>query len=229
MTDIVFWQGTLPAFSVRPQAISMKEKALELSALIGKVETPEQQNEAVNAQVEIKRLIKTFEEARVAVTKPLLEMQRAVKASVDVHAKELDCELMRLGSIVGDYQTALLAAARAAESLKNEELTRIEKERESMLAKAKDLSERDAIQENADFKVREVQFTAPSVTIERSAHQHIRQDWEIKIVSLDALYKAHPQAVKMEARLQEVRMLLDAGITPAGVQAKRVTKAGVRV
>jgi hypothetical protein len=57
----------------------------------------------------------------------------------------------------------------------------------------------------------------------------VREDWEITVNDLHALYRAHPFAVKLEPRLSELRQLLDAGIKVAGVTAKKITKVGVRL
>lgn len=58
----------------------------------------------------------------------------------------------------------------------------------------------------------------------KATGQTVKEDWEINIVNLWDLARAHPACVKIEARLSEIRALLDAGVTRIpGVTARKVT------
>ena len=204
----------------------LRDEALEASALIARVASPVENEQAVEAQRKLASYLKLIEDSRVAVKAPLLELTR----KIDALAKELTAdakhEMDRLSRIVGDYQALLESKARAAEAAKVAELNDIERERQEALAAASSLEEQDRIhQEFCD----RVALLSPAHTTHKAEGQTVRTSWHVTVTNMHMLYLAHPGCVKMEARLTEIKALLDAGVKVAGVNAQRVTKAGVRV
>lgn len=47
----------------------------------------------------------------------------------------------------------------------------------------------------------------------------MRNDWDITITDLKALYAAHPQCVSLSPNMLSIKDLLKAGITPPGIEA----------
>lgn len=229
MSDqLIVYRGDLPKIEVSKDALLMKEAALSAAALIGRVVNAAEQEDAVSAQLELKRVSALFESARLQVTKPLLEAQRSIKSLVDDHREELNKDLIRISRLVGDFQALEIAKQRAAEAAKMAELNSIEREREQQLASANTHEEREAIQAVAMMKVAEANIPVEP-PVARSKNQVIRYDWEITVTDIHLLFRSHPQCVKIEPRFSELRILLDSGVTPQGVKAERRIKAGVRL
>jgi hypothetical protein len=222
---IIPGQSLAPPFSLTPEAVQLKDGALESSVLIARVANRTECDIAVNAQKELVRVEKLFEEARVAATKPLLEAQRALKAVVDKHKQEIAEEKLRISKLIGDFEALELAKARAAEVARRKELDEIERQKEEALAKASSHEELDRIHEEANRRAAEV----PTVEVKKTPGQVVTEDWEFEVTDIHTLYRAHPLCVQLTERRQEIRQLLNAGIIPAGVRAKKIVKSGVRL
>lgn len=224
-TSLIVHDVQLPPVYLTADALALKESALALSGIIGKVTNPDEQQSAVEAQKELTRTAKLFEDARIEATAPFLKIQRELKATVDKERNELLNELARISTLIGNFQSLELAKVRAAEAAKNVELGRLEMERQLKLAQANSHDALDAI--NDEFN--RAAAALPVITPARVEGQTVREDWDIVCNDLHALYRAHPFAVKLEPRLSEIRQLLDAGVKVAGVMAKKIPKVSVRL
>ena len=157
--------------------------------------------------------------------------------------------ILELTRIENEKQAELKQLA-AAEKARIDESARIEREREEAIAKAKTLDEVTALREAAAETMRKNQEAQKDVAIKAEAieqraadqgnalpmfepvrvkGQSVRDDWEITISDVHMLYRFHPNCVELKPRLSEIRELLNAGVTPRGVNANRVVKAGVRL
>lgn len=122
-------------------------------------------------------------------------------------------------------EEAAAIAKRAAEARNAEEATKAEQERIDLeklkaQAEAKSLEQFDALAEEASRKVAAVIVPVPA----KLEGQVIRHEWEIIVTDIWALVRAHPSCVKVEPRLTEIKIILNAGGTVAGVKAtKKVT------
>jgi hypothetical protein len=131
------------AFTDQAQAI--KTAALEKSALIAKVETPEQQETAVEAQRDLATLAKNVEAARKAAKEPILAFGKLIDDQAKSFVKDIADEQMRIAALVGSYQQLQAAKAAAEERARRLEAERIERERQAELRR---------IQEEADTAAR---------------------------------------------------------------------------
>jgi hypothetical protein len=215
------------AFTVAftPEAEASKLTALESAALIGRVTDATENENAVAAQKEVARVLKSVEDARVAAKKPVLDFGRTIDDAARKFIADLRAEEMRLARLVGDFQQLEMAKTRAAEALRIAELNVIERRTQEELQKAKSHDEIDSIQARASQEAAALPIIQPV----KAQGQFVREDWNIIVTDVWALARAHPMCVTVEPRKSEIRQLLDAGITPAGVKAEKVTKSSVRL
>lgn len=207
------------------EAELLKSSALETAALIGRVSNSDENAAAANAQTEIKRVLKLTEDSRKAHKSPVLDYGSRIDAAAKRFIAELKEEEMRIATLVGNFQQLELAKARAAEAARLKEIAEIERKKQEELAAAKSLEEMEKIQERSNQEA----AALPVVKIAKAAGQVVREEWDIQIVDAWALARAHPACVTITPRLSDIKAILDAGITPAGVYAKKVVKSGVRL
>lgn len=151
-----------------------------------------------------------LEQERIA-REQFMEQQRLAREAAEAQRK-LDDEAAALAKQA--------AAAKNAEEAAKAEQLRIDLERRKAQAEAESLEKFDALAEDASRKVAQVIVpVAPKLE-----GQVIRTDWEIEVTDIWALVRAHPGCVKVEPRLTEIKSILNAGGTVAGVRAtKKVT------
>lgn len=226
---IILLDRSANAVSFGDAALRLKEGALTCAALIGKVTSASEHESAVQAQLEIRKVLKAVEDAEEAVKKPLNELRRNVIDQARTFAKELQDELHRVDHLVADYQALEIAKSKAAQAALNTELTSVEKARQLALSGAQTHDERDAINSLFDVQAMQTQEAMPVTQPPRVEGQRVGEDWEVTVSDIWLLARAHPSCVKLEPRISEIKALLNAGVTVAGVKATKTTKASVRL
>lgn len=207
-------------------ATKMKESALEVSAMVGKVDSAETQQEAVNAQQAIADALNLVEKAREACKKPIIQFGRAIDTAAKKFIEDLQKEQRRIATLVGDYQQLEQERVRAAQQAENERLAALERERAAKIAQATTHEQVDQIREEFNERAATEGPREPIAPV-RAEGQRITEDWEVTVTDIHLLYRAHPTCVKVEPLVGEIKGLLKAGVQVKGVLAKRVTKAGV--
>lgn len=207
------------------EANALKETALTAAALIGKVTNANEQAEAVTAQREIQQVLSQVEKARRACKEPVLEYGRKIDDAAKRFKEDLDAEMLRISRMVGDFQQLEQAKERAALAARNEELSRLEREKAAAVAQAKSHEQLDAIAEHFDRKAQAM----PVVTAARVEGQIVRQDYEVEITDIWLLARLHPTCVEIKPRLSEIKELLKTGAKLSGVKATPIVKSTVRV
>ncbi|MBA3354989.1 MAG: hypothetical protein H0U18_03435 [Pyrinomonadaceae bacterium] len=215
--------GLTVQFSV--EALEIKDSALALAGLIGRVSNAEEQESAVTAQRELKRVLKLSEDARKAAKAPVLDYGRKIDSTAEEFVKDLAVEDIRVSKLIANFQALESARVRAAEAAKQTELNALEVDRQKALADAKSHDELDRVNQEYCERVAALPVIAPA----RVEGQVVREDWEIQVTDIHTLYRAFPFAVDLKPRLSEIRQLLDAGSKVPGVSAKKVSKASVRI
>jgi hypothetical protein len=146
--------------AVTPQAVALKEAALEVAALIGKVDDAASNANAAAAQGELTKIIRMAEVARKAAKAPVLELGKAIDATMEAFTADLKQDEWRISKLVGDFHQLEEAKRKAAAEAARLEQERIEKLRrdeemrilrEQVAREAKERQER----EEAERKVRE--------------------------------------------------------------------------
>jgi len=217
-------------FRFTPDAIRIRSNALAQAKKVGQVKNADQQLTAVSAQrivaLAIKHAKGIWEEAK----RPLIDYRRKMDACAKEYLDPLEAEAERLARAVGDFQAVESARHRAALQANNDQLLKLERERAAELAKATSIEEMDSIHEKYDEQAKATAEAASQVAVPvRTEGQHVQPDWAYEVVDIWTLARAHPTCVKIEPRTAEIKALLNAGVTIAGIRAWREVKSRVRL
>lgn len=216
------------AISVTPEAIAAKAEALADAQMVQVIANPRSQDVAVAAQAALRVLINACETSRKDVKAPVLDYGRIIDQTAKDFSDALKAEEMRLAKLIGDYQALEAARVRAEEAARNEELTRLERERAAELSLAKSHEQREAIQERFH---QEVQAVPPPPVAARADGQVVRTDHDFEVTDVHLLYRHHPSLVKLEAKRSEIKEAirnLKKGETIQGIRFWEITKSSVR-
>lgn len=227
-TQIMVSDFAARSVSFSESVTEARDLVLSRCGLIGRVTNAAEQTKAVAAQSELAQIVSEVERTRKQVKQPLLDFERRIDDAARKFRAECDPELLRLSELIGDYQALEQEKQRAAERLKQENITGLERDRATELATAKSHDEADAINERYTDKA-QLLAEKPAVLLPRAKGQVVKSDWEITVTDLWLLAKAHPTCVKITPLNSEIKLLLDADVKVSGVTAERVTKSSVRV
>ncbi len=117
------------AVAFSQEALALKERALEVGALIGRVTDAMEQTAAVEAQTELQKILSLAEKARKAVKAPVIDYGRKIDAATESFTDDLRAEMLRISRLVADYQQLEAARVRAAELARLAEARKLEEDR----------------------------------------------------------------------------------------------------
>lgn len=120
-------------FVIKPEVLALREEALSVSALIGKVENSAQNEKSAAARKQIKSLLSLFETSRKKLKEPILEAGRQLDRVVETERQELLKEDGRLENLEKDFIRAEMRRRAEEEELQRKELERIEAEKQAEL------------------------------------------------------------------------------------------------
>lgn len=215
--NLVRWNPADLSVSIDGSFDALKEQALTLAAGVGVVDDPETNARATAAMRACQGLIKEMEKARVEVTKPLLDLQRAVKAKADSAVEEVKEEYRRLERAAADYQTAETERVRELERKRQEEIARVERERLDELAKieaARVAAERRALEE-----------AKAAAAAERARIERERREAEAKVGAAAAAEAAAKAQQEAEKRAEAERQRVAAAAEAAAKEAAEIAAA----
>lgn len=208
-------------------ALAIKSAALERSALIARVKTAEDQAQAVEATAGLKRVHADAEKARKACKDPVIKFGRDIDAAHESFTKDINTELLRLSTLVANFQMLERERLMAEQQMENERLAKLERERAAEVAKATSLAQIDDIREQYAERVR--LESPPPKPVAKAAGQSVMDDWDVEVFDIWLLARTHPGCVKIEPRVSEIKGLLKAGVREvAGVRAKPILRNVVR-
>jgi hypothetical protein len=173
--------GAMPpvVFTIQPQALQLRDDALAGSALIGKVETSAQNELAVRAHIELKRIASTFEKARKALKEPILQAGRDLDRAVNAELIEVEKEIGRLSNLTTQFNQAEQRRVREEQEMQRRELERIEREKQEAIARiAKDQAEAERKALEAVAAVRKI--------IDSSTSQEVQAEAKAAITAAEA-------------------------------------------
>jgi chromosome segregation ATPase len=188
--------------------------------------------EVKEEQLRLARLVGDFQQLQQAKAAAAEKARRLEEERIEREKQEA---IIKAAREQADRQRVLdeatAAARRAEEQAKNEqqrleaERRRIELEEAQAKSQAASHAEFDAIAARAA----EQQKDLPPVTFApaRAEGQRVTSDWEVAVTDIHTLYRHHPNCVKLEPLMSEIKNLLKGGTTPKGVTAKAIVKAGV--
>jgi hypothetical protein len=104
------------AITFTPEALALKEEAIESAAMVAKVDSVTSQELAVDAQKSCRRIIKLVEDARKDVKAPVIAFGKAIDDAAKSFVAEVAREELRIARLVGDFQQAEIARARSIEA-----------------------------------------------------------------------------------------------------------------
>lgn len=188
------------------RASAAKESALEVAGLIGRVSTPDENASAVAAQQELKTVLKLIEDTRQKCKEPVLDLGRAIDGAAKRFVESLNNELLRLGKLVGDYQTLEEAKRKAAEAARRLEEDRIQREKEAEERRVREEAEarqRKLDEEAAAARRAEQQAKTEQERAEAAARQH-----EIDRQKALAEAQSHQQMEAIQERTNQAAQML---------------------
>jgi hypothetical protein len=194
------------------------ESALSRSALIGKVETPEENVKATEALKSIKSVLKQIEDARKATKEPGLEFCWRVDGLAKQLASELEPEALRVANLQSEFAAEELLKAREAEQLRAAELDKVEA----------DTSIPD------ELKAQAMEAVGPPVSIAKAAGQTVRETWEFIVTDIWLLARMSPGLVRITPNTQEIndtiaKLAMSGEPKIPGLSIKKAVKVGVRL
>jgi hypothetical protein len=211
-------------------AHALISSALESSALIARVTTPEENEAAVRAQQHLRAATNEIEKVRKVLKEPVLEFGRAIDAAAKQIVAPLAPEEMRIAELVGNFAQLQEAKRKAAEAARLLEQQRIERERAAELARVAreeaqhrsnlEAAEREALRKAAEAKNADEQAKAAELSrdlarqkelydaqsFERmNAIQEKFNDQSSGVPIVAAPTRATGQVVRTEWEIQEIR------------------------
>lgn len=226
-SEIILFRRDDSAMSVTALDLAndLQEVCLSLSSLIGTVETAQQQERAVHVQIELKAYLDAVEKSRKFVKQPVWDLGVKIDALANELSKDVKAEMMRVSTLVGDFQAREKEKVRALEAARLRDLEENERKRQAELAMASTPEKAQEVQE----KFNAIAAALPTAFAARAEGQTVTPDWEIVISDRWLLARSHPTCVDIVARVSDIKSLLKAGVKVQGVIATPITKAGVRV
>ena len=203
----------------------LEAAALEAAALVGKVSNAAENELAVEAQKKLAGYIKLVGKAESAIKDPLNDLRsKVIQLSKDL-IKDADAEGRRIAGLVGDFQEKERVKLVAEQNSVNAELSELARKEALELSSAQTIEEQDAVRERYSQQALVV-ATSASASV-RASGQRVTVEWDITVQDVWKLARAHPNCVTVTPRLNEIKTLLNMGVTVQGVSAKKAVKATV--
>jgi flagellar biosynthesis GTPase FlhF len=194
--------------AIHAQAFVIRDEALAAGALIGLVTDAESNQAAVAAMKQVKQVLALAEETRQRIKAPVLDLARVIDARAKDYCRELVAELARLSLACADWQTEQLERVKAQERARQEELARIEREKQEALRKIEEEERRKA--EEARRKAAAEAAAARNEEEQKAAHERAKAEAERLAKEAEAKKKAEE-----ERRAQE-----QMGVAPVTVPVR---------
>lgn len=218
-TALAIFQRQDLAITASPHINELTESALATSALIGKVESSAENEQATCALRGIKTLLKGIEDARKATKEPFLNTCREIDGLAKKLAKELEAEALRVSNLQSDFAAEELRKARAIEEARAAEVAKIEA---------------DATLE-PELKAQAIEAATSVPAPSKPQGQTVREDWEFEVTNIWDVVRTNPGLVEVTLRKRETRECIEAiartGAEPRipGLRITKKVKVGVRL
>lgn len=237
-TALVLRDYSRLAVEIGPEAHHAINNALQGSSLLGKVDSAESQELAVEVRRQIRTVIKKMEDCRKLVKNPVLDYAKRIDTAVKEAVRPLEEEDNRLGDLVQEFQREELRKAQEAERRRLEELARIEREKqeeqariqrelEAKAARERSETEKRRLVEEATKRQREaeerakqaMEATGPANLPTKAKGQTVREVLRFEVVDIWLLVRMSPGLVRVEPNRQEINEVINrlAPTSPGGV------------
>jgi len=225
--------------SIAAEGQLLKKTLLAEAAEIDMIASDEDVEKARHVAAKIKGLITDVGKIHDSEKKPFLDIGRAIDQLMKDYVKELNRDLKRLNEDIGMYIFEQAEKARKAEAERiriiNETAARVEAERVEAQRKLDEIAAKekagqeikpedkaaalDAVLTNEGKKEEViVAFRAAPITFSRPSGGAQQMQTIVEVTDVHAIYAFRPNLVKLEAKIGEIKILIDAGITVPGVK-----------
>lgn len=204
-----------------------RDRLLIESKAVISIQSSDDVEKAIAVVSALKGIAKTIEAHRKVAKEPVLQLGNAIDSEAKSFSSPITLEVKRLETAVGSFQLAERRKAEEAQRKAQEEAQKAIEAAEK--AKSNPANELDALDAEleAELAVDRVAEIAPVQT--KVSGASTRKDCDIEIEDIHALYKAHPECVKLEVKLLSVRDLINRGILDIpGVKLTETIKVSAR-
>lgn len=233
--------------AITEEGSKLKDRLLSASSVFTEVpQTSRDCQLATRTAQEIQDHLADIESMRTTLGAPFYATWKQINETAKEHVEQLQAELKRVSGLIGTYEqnrrdeekrhAAELERQQREAQAEADRLAREAREAEERTAQATEnkLSEEDratqlAAQIDADERREAAEAEARRLQRDReqnalAAHSAkaqgtLRKDWNITVTDMRALLEKYPQCVKLEAKLQPIKDLLNAGLEVPGVTA----------
>lgn len=207
------------------------EKAIAIAADVKLVNSEATQGNAITAIQSLDNAMRFLEKSREEVKKPFWDTGKEIDRLAKEAKAPLETEANRVRRLVSEFQRAEADRVRQeemrqqalirAEQAKIDELERqrIEAERKAAELKSKPARDRVAAEaarlEDEKTRLELAASMTPPVTVVMPAvisGAKAKTKYRVEIMDINALYKAHPNCVKLEPKLSEINNLVEMGM-----------------
>lgn len=201
------------AIVLNESSIQKRDKLLAESSFIMSVSDAMDADAATAVLREITAQIKSCEESRVEIGKPVLEITKKINGAAKDFSFKLEAEKARLSRIIGAYQQAEREKAEKAQREAAEEARRIADEQAKKIFAAEiehgaDSSEAQKAQEEAVNKVAEARVAVANVAPVQPAGTAVKKTWKFTVLDIKALAEAHPELVIVTPNTAAINAIL---------------------
>lgn len=203
--------------------------ALDKGALIGQVESPDDNEKAALAQKEMKAILSDFEKARKEAKAPVLDYGRKIDNILRREIEEVENEYARIGQLVAQFLLAERRRVAAQMQLEQDRMSKLEAEKMAALAQEKSPAKQEAIMEHFSLKAA---AEAPVIAPQRVSGQRLVEQWQITLtnpieLAKWALVSGNWGCIKITPMMTELKAVLDIGATVPGIKAEKIAVAGM--
>lgn len=207
--------------SVDPAAVEQRDTAVAVAGFVTTVDSPEENEQAVDSLKELKVISKAVEAARKELKRPVTDLARLIDGTAEEFLKPVIVEETRLQRLCAGYQQRIEVERQKA--LKEEQAKRdailaeerkkaqeIETARLKALAEAKTAADQDAANASAEAERKRLEDASAAkqaelIPVHGSAPQKVAgasvaRPWQFEVLDLNALHAARPDLVEIVPR-----------------------------
>ena len=196
-------------------------------------------NELIEIEKEAGRLQNLTSDFQLAEQRRIREEEELQRRELARIEAEKQAELRRIQAEIDRKEREAREAREAAEKQAREATNKKQREaaakaQQEAEALRKESEKASALAAEQSARVEEKAATAiyaesRPIQATRETGQVVKTDWEISVTNPYDLARFHPNAVKIEPLLGEIKRMLNEGAQVRGITATKVTKASVRV
>lgn len=241
--ELILWGIDKSRLEISELVVSERRDLINQAQQVTAVNDGVSQSLAVSTLGHLKGLVKRLEKAREYVKRPVLEIGRLIDTKVREFCDPVQGEINRIDRLVSAFQEV--------ERKKQEDIRRYQEERRQQAAEEerKRQAELDRKLEKAKTESKRSELLAKKQESEEQFHTAVldtvaeenraapvrasgmivRETWKHEVISIEELFKARPECVKLVPNDPVIRGLLSAGVREIpGVRIWKETKTSAR-